>query len=151
MKPFLYEKSLAYRGHLIIPFVFGNVDRQPIYSYGLLSELGHRGKYHQIENPAGIYSNSITSLIEVAQEHLDQFSDVAVSQNLFQCRYTYQGDLVIIYNMEGKVFYDHYKADQLKNVAAPKLFTTEFECLNWIKQGLDQSHSAASQSPAKEH
>lgn len=40
MSRLLYEKSVSYKGYLIIPFVFGIANSQSIYSYKLLSELG---------------------------------------------------------------------------------------------------------------
>jgi hypothetical protein len=140
MSRLLYEKSVSYKGHLIIPFVLGVADGQAIYSYKLLSELGHKGKFHKSENPDGIYFNSIDSLIEVAKEHLDENSDVVTSVDYFKCRYTYRHNLIIIYEGAGKYFYDHYKPENFNNVAAPKLFKSEQDCISWIKEGLDRSH-----------
>lgn len=139
MSRLLYEKSISYKGYLIIPFVFGIADRQSIYSYKLLSELGHKGKFHKSENPAGIYSSKCEESIAVAQEHLDNNSDFVNSDNYFKHRYTYRNNLIIVYEVSGKFFYDHYKPDQLNNVAAPKIFTSEQECISWIKEGLDRS------------
>lgn len=139
MSQLLYEKSVSYKGYLIIPFVFGIADGQSVYSYKLLSELGHKGKFHKSENPAGIYSSSWEGSIAVAKEHLDQNSKVFSSDDYFKRRYTYQNNLIIVYETGGKYFYDHYKPDQLNNVAAPKLFKSEQECISWIKQGLDRS------------
>jgi hypothetical protein len=47
--------------------------------------------------------------------------------------------LIIVYQLANKYFYDHYKPENLNNVAAPKIFETEQECINWIKEGLDKS------------
>jgi hypothetical protein len=141
MSRFLYEKSVCYQGHLIVPFVFGMIANQPLYSYKLLSELGRKGKFHQAENPANIYSSSTDEIIKVAKAHLDENSDVVQSLDLFKFRYTYRGNLIIIANLAGKYFYDHYPADTLKNIAAPRLFQTEQDCINWVKEGLDRSHT----------
>lgn len=141
MNQFIYEKSVSYRGHLIIPFVFAMADGKAIYSYALLSELGHKGKFHKFQNPAGLYSNSIEGIVEIAKEHLDNHSDVSNKADAFKCRYTYHNNLIIIHELAGKYFYDHYKPSSLNNVAAPKIFVNEFECINWIKQGLDRSQS----------
>jgi hypothetical protein len=140
MSRLLYENSISYKGHLIIPFIFEIADRQVIYSYKLLSELGHRGKFHKSENPAGIYSNSIDNIIDVAREHLDKESDIVSNVEYFKRRYTYQNNLIIIYEGAGKYFYDHYKPEALNNVAAPKIFKSEQDCINWIKQGVDHSN-----------
>ena len=140
MSRLLYEKSISYKGHLIIPFIFEMADSQVIYSYKLLSELGHRGKFHKSENPAGIYSNSIDNIIDVARKHLDKESDIVSNVEYFKHRYTYQNNLIIIYEGAGKYFYDHYKPEALNNVAAPKIFKSEQDCINWIKQGVDHSN-----------
>ncbi|MBD2540324.1 hypothetical protein [Coleofasciculus sp. FACHB-SPT36] len=139
MSRLLYENSVSYKGYLIIPFVFGIADGQNIYSYSLLSELGHKGKFHKLENPAGIYSSCIDTIIEAAKEHLDENSDVVNQNDYFKNRYIYQDNLIIVYQLASKYFYDHYKSDNLNNVAAPKIFGTEQECITWIKEGLDKS------------
>lgn len=144
MSRFLYEKSVSYQGHLIIPLIFGIVDSSCIYSYTLLSELGHKGKFHKAENPATIYSNSLDEIINVAKAHLDENSDIVNSLDLFKIRYTYQDNLIIISNLSGKYFYDHYPPDQLNNIAAPKIFQSEIDCINWVKQGLDRSQTGQS-------
>lgn len=139
MSRLLYESSVSYKGHLIIPFVFGIFDGQTIYSYKLLSEQGHKGKLHKLENPAGICSSSVEGIIDVAKEYLDSNSDILNSRDNFKRRYTYRDNLIIIYQVSGKYFYDHYSPDNLNNIAAPRIFTSEIECINWIKQGLDRS------------
>lgn len=143
MNQLLYDKSVSYQGYLIIPFVFGMADGKAIYSYALLSELGHKGKFHKFQNPAGIYSNSIESIVEVAKEHLDNHSDVKSPSDFFKSRYTYQEQLIILHQVANKYFYDHYKSDSLNNVAAPKIFDSEFECIHWIKQGIDRSKTGS--------
>lgn len=141
MSRLLYEKSVCHRSHLIVPFIFGQVENQPIYSYKLLSERGSKGKFDKAENPASIYSSSLEEIIKVAKEHLDEKSDVIHSFDLFKHRYTYRDNLIIIANLSGKYFYDHYPPETLKNIAAPRLFKSEQECINWVKEGLDRSHS----------
>lgn len=143
MKRLIYENSVSHRGHLIVPFVFGMADGYSIYSYKLLSDLGHKGKFHKSENPAGIYSGGIASLIEIAKEHLDRHTDVLSQVDYFKYRYTYRHNLIIIYQQCGKYFYDHYPPDSLRNLAAPKLFLSEQACINWIKQGLDRPQATS--------
>lgn len=144
MSRLLYEKSLTYQGHLIVPFVFGTLDSQPIYSYKLLSERGSKGKYHKAENPATIYSGSLDEIIKIAKEHLDQNTDVLISFDLFKVRYTYHDNLIVISDLSGKFFYDHYPPTSLNNLAAPRIFKSEQECINWVKQGFDRSHTGKS-------
>lgn len=139
MRRLLYENSISYKGHLIIPFVFGMANGEHIYSYTLLSELGHKGKFHKVENPASIYSSRIAGIIDVAKEHLDEHSDIVSMGDYFKSRYVYRDNLIIVYQLSEKYFYDHYKPESLNNVAAPKIFTSDRECINWIKQGLDSS------------
>lgn len=141
MSRLLYEKSVSYQGHLIIPFIFGTIDHQVIYSYKLLSQLGHKGKLHKLENPAGICSSSIAEIINIAKQYLDGNSDGINDVDNFKFRYTYQHNLIIISQVAGKYFYDHYPPENLNNIAAPKIFTTETECIHWIKLGLSRSHS----------
>lgn len=142
MNRLLYEKSISHQGHLIIPFVFGIVDSRSIYSYKLLSELGRKGRFHKSENPAGICSNRMDIIVDIAKEFLDENSDVVNITNYFKWRYTYHNNLIIISEETGKYFYDHYKPDNLNNIAAPKIFESEEACLNWIKQGLDGSNTS---------
>ncbi|MGB3208369.1 MAG: hypothetical protein WBB28_25570 [Crinalium sp.] len=139
MSLLLYEKSVSYREHLIIPFVYSLIQEQNIYSYKLLSARGYKDQFHKSENPAAIYSGSIEGIIEIAQEHLNQHSEVKEQVDSFKSRYTYQNNLVIIYECAGKYFYDHYKSEDLTNVAAPKIFLSEYECIRWVKEGLDNS------------
>ncbi|HEY9903745.1 MAG TPA: hypothetical protein V6D43_15195 [Candidatus Sericytochromatia bacterium] len=140
MSRLLYEKSVSYKGHLIIPFVLVTADSESIYSYRLLSELAHKGKFHKSDNPATLYMSSIEDIIAVAKEHLDKNSDIVSKEDYFKCRYTYRHNLIIIYQGAGKYFYDHYKPEALNNVAAPKLFNSELDCISWIKQGLNRSN-----------
>lgn len=145
MSRLLYEKSVSYQGHLIIPFIsIINYDTA-IYSYKLLSELGYKGKFHKIENPAEIYANNLDRITAVAKEHLAKNSDVVSNLDYFKSRYTYRHNLIIIYEGAGKYFYDHYKPEKLDNVAAPKIFCSEQECINWLKQGLDHDFPSVTQ------
>ncbi len=139
MSRLLYEKSVSYKGYLIIPFVLGTVNGQVMYSYRLLSELGHKGKLHKAENPTGICSNSIDSIIDIAKEYLDKKSDIRSRVDYFKQRYIYHNNLIIINEGAGKYFYDHYNADTLNNIAAPKLFESEQDCIDWIRQRLERS------------
>ncbi|QLE57686.1 hypothetical protein [Nostoc sp. TCL26-01] len=137
MSRLLYENSVSYQGYLIIPFVFGKVDQYEIYSYKLLSEVGRKSQLHKAENPAKIYGNSISNIVEIAKEHIDQNADFCSQKDSFLSRYIYRNNLIIIFYENDRYFYDHYPPDLLNNIAAPKLFKSEYECLSWIKQGLD--------------
>ncbi|MBD2778021.1 hypothetical protein [Iningainema tapete] len=136
----IYENSVSYNGYLIIPFVFGKASGYEIYSYKLLSVIGSKSQFHKAENPAGIYGSSIENVIAIAKEHIDKNAEFTTNGDYFKCRYIYNNNLVIVFQDGGKYFYDHYPPDSLNNIAAPKLFKSEFECLNWIKQGLDGLH-----------
>jgi hypothetical protein len=140
MSRFLYEKSVSYKRHLIIPFVFGIADGNYIYSYKLLSDIGHKSEFHKADNPAGIFSGALNDIIQIAKEHLDQTVDVVDTVDNFKGRYTYRNSLIVISQVAGKYFYDHYPADKLNNIAAPKLFESEQDCINWVKQGIDRSY-----------
>nr|WP_290222064.1 hypothetical protein [Trichocoleus desertorum] len=139
----LYEKSVPDKGHLIIPFVFGMADTTYIYSYRLLAEAGHKSEWHQAENPAQMYSSSLKEIICIAQEHLAQNSFCESSAESFKHRYTYCHNLIVVSEMAGKYFYDHYPPSQLTNIAAPKIFGSEAECINWVQQGLDHSRASS--------
>ncbi|MEB3178544.1 MAG: hypothetical protein VKL59_05815 [Nostocaceae cyanobacterium] len=133
----LYESSISYQGYLIIPFVFTKADNYNIYSYKLLAEIGNKSKFHKAENPAGIYASRVDNILEIAQEFIDENSDIQHPEDGFKRRYTYRNNLIVIGEENGKYFYDHYPSDSLNNIAAPKLFNSEYECLTWIKQGLE--------------
>lgn len=144
----LYESSVSHRGHLIIPYVYSTLAEQSIYSYKLLSALGHKGEFHKTDNPAGLHSTHLDGIVAIAKEHLDQHSDQDSHDgnnsqaNLFKRRYTYRDNLIIVYEEAGKCFYDHYPPHELNNIAAPKLFKTEPECLSWVRQGLDHNYAS---------
>ncbi|MGH2414826.1 MAG: hypothetical protein ACRDEA_14275 [Microcystaceae cyanobacterium] len=138
MKSFLYEKSVSYPGNLIIPFIYGQVGGEIIYSYVLLSEQSYKSQLHEAENPAGLYSNTLDEIIDIAKKHLEPYSQNFNGIDYFRERYTYQDNLIIIHQEAGKCFYDHYPPHELRNVAAPKLFNSVYDCINWVKQGLDR-------------
>ncbi|HEY9641659.1 MAG TPA: hypothetical protein V6C57_14325, partial [Coleofasciculaceae cyanobacterium] len=69
MDRFLYEYSDSYRGHLIIPYVHSTIAGHNLYSYRLLSELGHRGGFHKAKNPAELYADTLQATVEIAKEH----------------------------------------------------------------------------------
>jgi hypothetical protein len=140
MSRLLYENSVSYKGYLIIPFIFGKADNYEIYSYKLLSEIGRKSKFHQAENPATIYGSSISNIIDIAQEHIDKNFEFVSQGDSFKSRYIYRHNLIIVFEERGKFFYDHYPPELLNNIAAPKLFKSEYECLSWIKQGLNGQH-----------
>ncbi|MTJ28842.1 hypothetical protein [Aphanizomenon sp. UHCC 0183] len=137
MNRLLYESSVAYKGYLIIPFVFGKVDDYEIYSYKLLAEVGHKSRFHGSENPAAMYSNTVTNIVDIAKEHIDLNMDFVSQGDFFQSRYVYRHNLIIVYQRNSRCYYDHYAPDSLTNIAAPKLFSSPYECLNWVQQGLD--------------
>ena len=136
---FIYKNSVSYQGYLMIPYVLAIAAKNhPIYSYKLLSELGHKGNFHLGENPTGFYTNSIEKIIKVAQSHLYENSDVKSLDDYFKLRYVYNDDLIIIHQEADKFFDEHYQPSSLTNIAAPKIFQSEHECINWVKAGLDR-------------
>lgn len=139
MSRLLYENSVSYQGYLIIPFVFGIADSYEIYSYRLLAEIGHKSQFHKAENPAKIYGGGINNILDIAKEHIDQNLSFICQGDNFKYRYIYRDNLIIVFNICNQYFYDHYPPESLNNIAAPKLFKSEYECLNWIQQGLDAS------------
>ncbi|NES86832.1 MAG: hypothetical protein F6K10_38875 [Moorea sp. SIO2B7] len=139
MDRFLYEKSVSYKGNLIIPFIFSRIENQSIYSYTLLSEQGYKSQLHQSENPAGLYSNRLDDIINIAKKHLDENLANFSSIDYFKDRYTYKNNLIIVHQEAQKAFYDHYPPKKLTNIAAPKIFTTANDCINWVKAGLDRN------------
>ena len=135
---FLYDKSVSYKGYLIIPFLFSRVESCSIYSYALLSELGHKSKFHTAINPVGLYSSNISNIVNIAQRHIDENVGEFSALDYFHNRYTYQNNLIIIHEAAGKCFYDHYRSEELKNIAAPKIFQSANDCITWVKQGLNR-------------
>ena len=141
MSRLLYESSVSFKGYLIIPFVFGKADNWEIYSYKLLSEIGNKSPFHKAENPAEIYGNSLNNIIEIAKEHIDNHLKFVSHGDSFKNRYTYNQNLIIVFQEGDRYFYDHYPPELLNNIAAPKLFKSEYECLTWIQHGLNKRHT----------
>ncbi len=141
----LYEQSVVHRGYLIIPFILGNVAGTQLYSYRLLSLVSSQAPFHQAENPANHCAASPTRMIERAKAHLDEHLCEQQEPDYCQQHYVYRHNLIIISAIGDKVFYDHYPPSHLNNIAAPKLFTSEQDCITWVKQGLDRH---ASSTPA---
>jgi len=139
MNRFLYEKSVTYQECLIIPFVSGCIDGDDIYSYSLLSEQGYTSQLHQSRNPAQSYSSKLPKIIEIAKQHLDSQFTLEGSE-YFRQRYTYRHNLIILHQEGDKCFYDHYSPKRLVNIAAPKIFSNVYDCINWVKSGLQSSH-----------
>ena len=137
MNRLFFEESVSYKGYLIIPFVFGKADNYEIYSYKLLSEIGAKSQYHKAENPAKIYGSSVENIINIAKEHIEKHSDFISDEDTFKHRYSFRNNLIIVSQEAGKYYYDHYLPDSLNNIAAPKLFNSEYECWCWVKQALD--------------
>lgn len=136
--PFLYSQSVCYRGHLIIPFEQQRLMGHRIYAYGLLSELGHRGQLHRRINPAQLHSSNIDGIIDIACDHLDNAqAEPDSGLDAFARRYIYRNNLIVVSESRNKFFYDHYPPLELRNIAAPRVFSSEQECLSWIKLGLD--------------
>ncbi len=135
---FLYERSLVYRGYLIIPFPYSTLAGVVVYSYCLLSLVTNQAPFHRAENPAALYEETIESILEIAKTHLDQELKEVQPPDYCQQHYVYRHNLIIISAIGNKVFYDHYPPDRLNNIAAPKIFTSEQDCIAWVKQGLDR-------------
>jgi hypothetical protein len=140
---YLYEKLVFYRGYLILPFQCGTISGADIYSYQLLCAFERRGKFHKAVNPAERYTDSIEAVVVIAQDFLDIHSDLLATSVYEQQRYVYQGNLILISQIAEKFFYDHYPPDQLINLAAPRLFESEADCITWVKQGIDRLHNAS--------
>jgi hypothetical protein len=136
----LYEKSVLHCGYLVIPFQSGTLSGHEIYSYRLLSVYDRQGCFHKTENPAQLYAESVEGAVAIAHEFLDTHSDLQHIPDYPQQRYIYQGNLIVISQIAGKYFYDHYPPDSLNNLSAPKLFECEDHCIAWVKQGIDRLH-----------
>ncbi|NJL61035.1 MAG: hypothetical protein HC903_03370 [Methylacidiphilales bacterium] len=152
MSRLIYENSVSYRGYLVIPFACNKIGNnsigdgnREIYSYKLLAENGSRNKLHKAENPAKIYGDSISNIIYIAKEYIDKHLidknlELVNKDDAFKNRYTYRNNLIIVSQEAGKYYYDHYPPESLNNIAAPKIFKSEFDCISWIKQGVDGLH-----------
>lgn len=142
---FLYERSVIHQGYLIIPFAYGAVAGVMLYSYSLLSLVTNQAPLHRTENPADRYAETLETIIEIAKDHLDQNPQEQQCLGYYQQHYVYRHNLIIISAIGGKVFYDHYPPNRLNNIAAPKIFASEQDCIHWVKQGLDRQHSLSTQ------
>ena len=148
MKRLLYEKSVSFKGFLIIPSEYRRLHGETLYTYSLLADVGHKSSLHRVDNPAGVYSSAIEGILKIAKEHLNtqppgtEFTD-QYGVDHFKHRYTYRDNLIIVAEAQGKVFYDHYPPFELRNIAAPRIFTSQKDCMQWVKRGLDhnQPHS----------
>jgi len=90
-------------------------------------------------NPSKLHSSDISSIIDIASEYLDEAdAEQDSGLDIFGRRYIYRNNLIVVSETRNKFFYDHYPPLELRNVAAPKLFNSEHECLSWIKIGLDR-------------
>ncbi|NEO27003.1 MAG: hypothetical protein F6K03_08930 [Kamptonema sp. SIO4C4] len=136
MNRFLYEHSLSTLGYLIVPVLAQTIADRPIYSYGLLSDQGRHGQFHQQQNPAGLHSESIIGIIDIAKHHLTSIMSHPPKTDYFQNRYTYRNNLIIVHQQGNKCYYDHYPPHELRNIAAPKIFASSEECIAWVKGGL---------------
>jgi hypothetical protein len=143
----LYEKSVFHCGYLVIPFQSGSISGHGIYSYRLLSVYDRQGCFHKAENPAQLYAECVEGAVAIACEFLDTHSDLQQIPDYPQQRYIYQDNLIVISQIAGKYFYDHYPADSLNNLSAPKLFEREDDCIAWVKQGIDRLHVTSIESP----
>jgi len=157
MSRFLYEHSVSHKGFLIIPFVLTMIEDQVVFSYRLLADVGQTSELHRADNPADLCANSMLDIVAIAQTHLNDYirqgrdvSHYAVDH--FKGRYTYRHNLIVVAEESNKYFYDHYPPQALQNIAAPRLFESELECIQWVKQGLDQRHHQPKQgsSPGDE-
>lgn len=135
----LYEQSVVHNEHLIIPYIYSEIAGTPVYAYRLLSEKGHQSPLHRANNPAELYSSRLDGILEIAKEHLDEVVPTPQETDYFKRCYIYQQNLVIILEISSKFFYDHYPPTRLNNIAAPKIFASEWDCITWVKAGLDRN------------
>ncbi|MEL6437874.1 MAG: hypothetical protein AAFQ80_01275 [Cyanobacteria bacterium J06621_8] len=133
---FLYEKSVAHQSCLIIPFVDSIVNDQDFYSYALLSEQGYNSVLHQAKNPALRYGTELEGIVAIAKRHLNQ-QIILEGTGYFYQRYTYRHNLIILHQTGNKCYYDHYAPNNLVNIAAPRIFSSAEECIEWVRTGLE--------------
>jgi hypothetical protein len=89
----------------------------------------------------------VEGAVAIACEFLDTHSDLQQIPDYPQQRYIYQDNLIVISQIAGKYFYDHYPTESLNNLSAPKLFEREDDCIAWVKQGIDRLHVPSIESP----
>ena len=136
MTTYQYDKATAHRGFLIVPFEVTRLSGRPLYSYVLLSGYGSQHQWHKSGNLAGIYAEDIYDVIHHAKVHLDRQDACGGKSGHFSNSYTYLRNLVVIYESADRYYYDHYAPDSLTNIAAPKLFSSKEECIEWVRAGL---------------
>jgi hypothetical protein len=137
---YLYEKLAFHSGYLVIPFKCGMISGADLYSYQLLCAFERQGLFNREVNPTEEYAASVERVMAIAQTFLAHHSDLPSVTDYVQQRYVYQGNLILISQIAGKYFYDHYPPDKLTNLAAPRLFEDEADCIAWVKQGIDRFH-----------
>jgi hypothetical protein len=137
---YLYEKLAFHCGYLVIPFKCGMISGSDLYSYQLLCAFERQGHFHKAVNPTEEYAGSVARVVAIAQTFLEHHSDLSFPPPYVQQRYVYQGNLILISQIAGRYFYDHYPNDSLTNLAAPRLFEDEEACIVWVKQGIDRLH-----------
>jgi hypothetical protein len=137
---YLYEKLALHYGYLVIPFQCGTISGADLYSYQLLCAFERQGQFNREVNPTEEYSASVERVVAIAQAFLEVHSDLPSDINYVQQRYVYKDNLILISQIAGQYFYDHYPPDKLTNLAAPRLFETEADCIDWVKQGIDRIH-----------
>jgi hypothetical protein len=135
---YLYEKLALHYGYLVIPFRCGAISGADLYSYQLLCAFERQGQFNREVNPTEEYSASVERVVAIAQAYLEAHSDLPSAINYVQQRYVYKDNLILISEIAGQYFYDHYPPDTLTNLAAPRLFETEADCIAWVKQGIDR-------------
>jgi hypothetical protein len=135
---YLYENLAFHAGYLVIPFKCGAISGADLYSYQLLCAFERQGRFHKEVNPTEDYAASVERAIAIAKTFLEHHSDLPSIPDYSQQRYIYQDNLILISQIAGKYFYDHYSPDSLTNLAAPRLFESEADCIAWVKQGIDR-------------
>ncbi|MCY7321656.1 MAG: hypothetical protein LH660_07605 [Phormidesmis sp. CAN_BIN36] len=85
--------------------VCGSIAGEEIYSYALLSELGHRGQFRKAANPSEELSGRIEDLLKIARVHLTQHLETDSDTDYFKHRYTYRNNLILVLRQGRKVFY----------------------------------------------
>ena len=136
MTKYLYEKAASHRGFLIIPYEAARLSGRPLYSYVLLAGYGYQHQWHKTENLAGVYTEDIYEVVIHAKAHLDRHEACGGKESHFSGSYTYLRNLVVIYEAAGRFYYDQYAPESLTNIAAPKLFSTKQDCIEWVRLGL---------------
>lgn len=117
----------------MVPFCYGAMVGREIYSYWLLSALAYRSRWHRTENPAGLYSSTLTGIVEIAREHLDRHGDTPIADDHFAQRYVYCDNLIVLCRIGEKIF------TITICLAASTILPPRSCCLGGGVPGLDQS------------